>query len=65
MTHAELDSRYNALRRALARIQAYSVELICDAEADPNDESPPDMVAHLFGLIWQECEKALNGGTNA
>lgn len=34
-----------------------------DYEADPDDESPEDMVAHVGGLIWQTCMKVIGDGT--
>jgi hypothetical protein len=30
-----------------------------DYDADPNDQSPEDMVAHLGGLMYQILNKAL------
>jgi len=31
----------------------------CDLDADPNDESPEDMVAHVNGLIVRLCREAI------
>ena len=30
-----------------------------DEQADPDDPSPNDMVAHIGGLIYQKCQEAL------
>ena len=30
-----------------------------DQEADPDNPSPDDMVAHTGGLIYQKCQEAL------
>ena len=32
-----------------------------DLDADPDDQSPADMTAHIGGLIAQACERALEG----
>jgi len=32
----------------------------CDLDADPNDESPEDMVAHVNGLIVKLCCEAID-----
>ncbi len=49
------------MRDALERIAALAEELPSgiDYTADPGDTSPGDMTAHIGGLIWQECDKAL------
>lgn len=31
-----------------------------DAEAQPEDESPDDMTAHVNGLVWQLCQRHTN-----
>jgi len=31
----------------------------CDLDADANDESPEDMVAHVNGLIVRLCREAI------
>ena len=47
-----------ALRESLLEIQEL-VSWHCDTDADPNDDSPEDMGAHVNGLVWQICEKWL------
>lgn len=46
------------LRNALREIRELAL-WHCDEEADPADESPEDMTAHVNGLIVQTCDKAL------
>ena len=50
------------LRAALCRIQTMIGDLPSgiDEEAREDDPSPADMVAHLGGLIYQVCDRALN-----
>ena len=50
------------LRATIARIMEMIEGLPggIDYTASPSDESPDDMAAHIGGLIYQECKKALS-----
>lgn len=45
------------LRAELEEIKAL-VSWHMDTEADPSNESPEDMTAHINGLVWQLCQQA-------
>ena len=44
------------LRAALEEIKAL-VSWHVDTEADPSNQSPEDMTAHINGLVWQLCQQ--------
>ena len=53
-----MSNRVVELESALRKIQSL-VDWHCDYEADPADKSPADNVAHVNGLVWQICERAI------
>ncbi len=52
----ELRAENDRLRAALAEIRALAAEHY-DPDADPEDESPYDMAAHINGLIVRLCDE--------
>jgi hypothetical protein len=56
-----MSDRITDLENALREIQSL-VEWNYDEDADTENESPADNVAHVNGLVWQICERMLNGG---
>lgn len=52
-----LNEREKALTTALEEIKAL-VSWHVDTEADPSNQSPEDMAAHINGLVWQLCQQA-------
>ena len=53
--------RIIVLEDAVSQISELIESVPCgiDYNADPEDESPDDMFAHICGLAWQVCEKAM------
>lgn len=54
-----LRASVDAMLATLATIQEL-VSWHIDTEADPSNQSPEDMTAHINGLVWQLCRQHTN-----
>ena len=56
LASAKAAKRQNIYLRLLLATIADLVSWHMDTEADPENESPEDMTAHVNGLVWQLCQ---------